>query len=163
MSTGAPPAGRRPLLRFIATQNVSAAFHLGATLVALVWANSPWWQTYEHVWETPLGVHLGPLEFAMSLRHWVNDGLMALFFFVAGLEIRREFDMGELRERRRVAVPVIAAVGGMAVPALIFLALNPSGEEARGWAMVMATARPSPSASSRSPAAASRCGSGSSC
>ena len=76
---------------------------------------------------------LGDLAIEDDLGHWVNDGLMALFFLVIGLEIRREFDMGELRERRRVAVPVVAALGGMLLPALIFLALNPGGEEARGW------------------------------
>ena len=139
MSTGHPQGGRRPLLQFIATQNASAVVLLGATLAALLWANSPWWQTYEHVWETPLGVRFGDAEIGMSLRHWINDGLMALFFFVAGLEIRREFDMGELRERRRVATPVVAAIGGMAIPALIYLAFNAGSETARGWGIVMGT------------------------
>ncbi len=139
MSTGTPPSGRRPLLQFIATQNASAVVLLGATLAALIWANSPWWQSYEHVWETPLMVRFGDAEIGMSLRHWINDGLMALFFFVAGLEIRREFDMGELRERRRVATPVVAAVGGMAIPALIYLAFNAGTDAARGWGIVMGT------------------------
>ena len=133
------PRVRLPLREFIATQNISAIVLLAATLAALVWANAPWASTYDRLWETELSIGLGERELALSLRHWINDGLMALFFFVAGLEIRREFDMGELRERRRVATPVIAAVGGMAVPALIYLAFTAGQPSARGWGIVMGT------------------------
>ncbi len=133
------PRTRLPLREFIATQNISAVVLLVATLAALVWANSPWASSYDRLWETELVIRLADSELAMSLRHWINDGLMALFFFVAGLEIRREFDMGELRERRRVATPVIAAVGGMAVPALIYLAFNLGEPTARGWGIAMGT------------------------
>jgi Na+/H+ antiporter NhaA len=89
---------------------------------ALAWANLPG-GLYETVWTTHLSVRLGPWGISEELRRWVNDGLMT-FFFVVGLEVRRELDMGELRERRRVAVPVIAALGGMVAPALIYLAVN---------------------------------------
>jgi Na+/H+ antiporter NhaA len=131
--------GRVALADFIATQNGSAVVLLAATLVALGWANSPWAGTYEHFWELPLAISLGDLSLSMSLRHWINDGLMALFFLAAGLEIRREFDMGELRERRRIASPVIAAIGGMAIPAILYLLLNAGGSAGRGWGIVMGT------------------------
>jgi Na+/H+ antiporter NhaA len=127
------------VLEFIATQTTSAVVLLTATVAALVWANSPWSATYEHLWETPLAVAVGGYELSMSLRHWINDGLMTFFFFVAGLEIRREFDMGELRERRRVATPVVAALGGVMLPALTYLAFNASGSAARGWGIAMGT------------------------
>lgn len=124
---------------FIATENASAVVLVVATAVALVWANSPWSGSYEGLWTTELALRLGGSVLALDLRHWVNDGLMAFFFFVAGLEIRREFDMGELRERRRVATPVVAALGGMVVPALIYLAINAGQPSARGWGIVMGT------------------------
>jgi Na+/H+ antiporter NhaA len=138
---GATPA--RPhlalLKSFLSTEAGGAVVLLGATIVALVWANSPLGETYDALWATELGIHIGDWDLTHSLGDWVNDGLMTLFFLLIGLEIRREFDMGEFRERRRVAVPVIAAVGGMALPVVIFLTIVPSGEAARGWAMVMAT------------------------
>ena len=124
---------------FVATENASAVILLAATVAAVVWANSPWSDTYERVWHTEFALTLGDNSLALDLRHWVNDGLMAFFFFVVGLEIRREFDMGELRERRRVATPVLAAIGGMVAPALIFLAINAGEPTARGWGIVMGT------------------------
>jgi Na+/H+ antiporter NhaA len=131
--------GLSDVRRFVHTENASTLVLLGATLAALVWANSPWSSSYSELWHTELGVALGAHEFSMDLREWVNDGLMALFFFVAGLEIRREIDMGELRERSRVAIPVIAACGGMVVPAAIYLALNGGDSSAEGWGIVMGT------------------------
>jgi Na+/H+ antiporter NhaA len=128
-----------PLREFIATQNASAVVLLTATLLALAWANSPWSESYERVWHTALAIRLGDVELALDLRHWINDGLMAFFFFVVGLEIRREFDMGELRERRRVATPVLAAIGGMVVPAGIYLLFNAGLPTARGWGIAMGT------------------------
>jgi Na+/H+ antiporter NhaA len=128
-----------PVREFIATQNSSAVVLLAATAIALVWANSPWSDSYERAWHTELAVRFGTAELALDLRHWINDGLMAFFFFVVGLEIRREFDMGELRERRRVATPVLAAIGGMAVPALLYLAANAGEPTARGWGIPMGT------------------------
>jgi len=137
----APGAGDRPgpLRRFIATENLGAVALVAATLVALVWANSPWAASYETVWTAEIGVRISALELAHSLRDWVNEGLMAVFFFVAGLEIRREFDMGELRERRRLTAPVLAAVGGMAVPALLYLAITAGTDWTGGWGIVMGT------------------------
>ena len=128
-----------PVREFVATENASALVLLLATLAALVWANSPWSASYESFWHTEVSLRFGNAELALDLRHWINDGLMAFFFFVVGLEIRREFDMGELRERRRVATPVLAAVGGMVAPALIYLAINAGEPTARGWGIAMGT------------------------
>jgi Na+/H+ antiporter NhaA len=128
-----------PLRVFVATEVGSALILLAATVVALLWVNSPWGSTYEQVWDSELSIGLGGAELSHSLREWINDGLMALFFFVIGLEIRREFDLGELRDRRRVAVPVVAAVGGMAVPALLYVSLTSGSEAVHAWGMVMAT------------------------
>jgi Na+/H+ antiporter NhaA len=128
-----------PLREFIATENSSAIVLLVATIVALIWANSPWASGYESFWGTELAVRLGGAELSLDLRHWVNDGLMALFFFVVGLEIRRELDMGELRERRRVATSVVAALGGMVVPAGLYLLVNAAQPSMGGWGIVMGT------------------------
>ncbi len=112
---------------------------IGATAVALLWANLPFGESYEKFWETHLLIELGPIDFNESLRHVVNDALMTLFFFVVGLEIKRETRLGDLRDRSAAAGPAIAAVGGMVVPALIYFALNSSGDAARGWGIPMAT------------------------
>jgi len=110
-----------------------------AAAVALAWANSPWGETYERFWKTPAELRLGSWAIGDDLRHWVNDGLMTLFFLVVGLEIKREFLTGELQDRRAAALPVVAAVGGMIVPALIYLALNAGGTGMAGWGIPMAT------------------------
>jgi NhaA family Na+:H+ antiporter len=112
---------------------------LAAAAVALVWANSPWLSAYEALWGTELAVEVGRWTLALDLRHWVNDGLMALFFFVVGLEIKRELVAGELRSLRNAALPVVAAVGGMVLPAVLFLSLGPDEESRRGWGIPMAT------------------------
>ncbi|MBK5110130.1 MAG: Na+/H+ antiporter NhaA [Thermoleophilia bacterium] len=125
--------------QFLATESGSAGLLLAATVIALVWANSPLASSYVSFWATELSVTLGDWSLALDLRHWVDEGLMALFFFVIGLEVRRELAMGELTERRRIAVPVIGGIGGMLIPALIFLLINPSGEAANGWGIVIAT------------------------
>ena len=107
-------------------------------MAALVWANlAP--EAYLVVWETPLAIRVGDAGLTLTLREWVNSGLMTFFFFVVGLEARREFDLGELRERRRVALPVLAGLGGMIVPVVIFLALNAGRPSATGWGMTMST------------------------
>jgi Na+/H+ antiporter NhaA len=124
---------------FLSTEAGGAVVLLAATITALVWANSPWSDAYHALWATEVSLQIGDFALADDLGHWVNDGLMTLFFLLIGLEVRREFDMGEFRERRRVAVPVLAALGGMILPIVIFFAVNPGGEAARGWAMVMAT------------------------
>jgi Na+/H+ antiporter NhaA len=128
-----------PLREFLETENASAVVLLAATVAALVWANSPWSASYEQSWSTELVVRFGGFRLGLDLRQWINDGLMAFFFFVVGMEIRRELDMGELRERRRIATPVAAGIGGMAVPALIYLAFNFGEAEARGWGIPMGT------------------------
>ncbi len=111
-----------------------------AAVVALVWANSPYSGSYEALWETPLDISLGELlHLELSLREWINDGAMAIFFFVVGLEIKRELVQGELRDRRAAALPAIAALGGMVVPALIYVAFNAGGEGSGGWGIPMAT------------------------
>ena len=125
--------------RFLGTESGGAIVLLAAALTALAWVNSPWADSYHALWETPVSIAAGDLVLDHSLRDWVNDGLMALFFLLIGLEVRREFDMGEFRDRRRIAVPIIAAIGGMVLPVIIFLAFNAGTEAARGWAMVMAT------------------------
>ena len=129
----------RPVRVFVATEVGSAVILLAAALAALVWVNSPWGSTYEAVWSSELSIQLAGAELSLDLREWINDGLLALFFFVIGLEIRRELDLGELRDRRRVAVPVLAAIGGMVVPALIYLAFNGGTEAGHAWGIVMAT------------------------
>ena len=109
-----------------------------ATLAALVWANlAP--EAYASAWETTLTIRLGDVGLTLTLREWINSGLMTFFFFVIGLEARREFDLGELRQRRRVALPVLAGVGGMIVPVGIFLALNTGRDSAAGWGVTMST------------------------
>jgi Na+:H+ antiporter, NhaA family len=127
----------RPFRLFVATETRSAIPLLGATTAALVWANSPWLASYEALWTTSLSVQVGEAELSKDLRHWVNDGLMTLFFLVVGLEISRQLKLGELRHWQMAAVPAAAALGGMAVPALLYLAFNAGGPAARGWAMAM--------------------------
>ncbi|GGR53810.1 Na+/H+ antiporter NhaA [Nocardioides luteus] len=127
------------LRHFMHLESTSAALLVVASLLALAWANSPWSAGYEHLWETGLSVRLGDIGLSMNLHHWVNDGLMVVFFFVVGLEVRRELAVGELTDRRRTVVPLIAGAGGLIVPALLYLMLNPSGEAARGWGVVIGT------------------------
>src|SRR5918992_6289995 len=129
----------QPLQTFLRTEQSGGILLLAAAVAALVWANSPWRASYDAVWHTQLTIGLGPWSLAEDLQHWVNDALMALFFLVVGLEIKRELLTGELREPRVAALPAIAALGGMVVPALLYLAINPGGEEARGWGIPMAT------------------------
>lgn len=128
----------RPLRRFISTEAGSAGLLLAATVVALVWANSPFADSYDSFWHTELAISLGDWTLDLDLRHWLDEGLMALFFFVIGLEVRRELSIGELRDRSRVTVPVIAGIGGMLVPVLVFLAIAPS-DASHGWGIVIAT------------------------
>jgi Na+/H+ antiporter NhaA len=127
-----------PLREFLRAETGGAAVLLAATVAALVWANVDL-RSYEHVWGTELSIKLGSATLTDDLRHWVNDGLMAIFFLVVGLEARRELDMGELRERRRIALPACAALGGMAVPVAVFLAFNGGSSAAHGWGIAMST------------------------
>ena len=129
----------RPVIRFIQTEQLSSLVLLAATAAALIWANSPFDREYVDFWHTEIGFDVALFELHLSLEKWVNDGLMAIFFFVIGLEIKREFIHGELREPRRAALPLMAALGGMLVPALIFLGFNGTGEDGRGWGIPLAT------------------------
>ena len=127
-----------PLRDFLRTQTGSAAILLAATLAALVWVNvDP--ASYAHVWRTALSVRIGGSGVDQSLKQWVNDGLMTFFFFVVGLEARREFDLGELRDRRRLMLPLLAGLGGMVVPVAIYLAINAGRSSAHGWGAAMST------------------------
>lgn len=129
----------RPVREFLQTEAAGGILLLVATLVALAWVNSPAGDSYEQVWRTDMGIRIADFELSESLRHWVNDGLMAIFFFVVGLEIKRELVVGELNDRRSAALPSLAALGGMIVPALIYVTINMGGEGAAGWAIPMAT------------------------
>jgi NhaA family Na+:H+ antiporter len=142
LSHGRPSAGTRlirPLVDFLHTEAAGGVALVSAAVIALVWANSPWQASYEELWTTHLAITIGDVGIDLDLRHWINDGLMAVFFFVIGLEIKRELVEGELRDPRRAALPAIAAVGGMVVPALLYLALNAGGDGAAGWGIPMAT------------------------
>jgi Na+/H+ antiporter NhaA len=127
-----------PLRDFLATETGSAVVLLAAAITALAWANLDL-SSYESVWRTQLSIQVGGSGVSQSLREWINSGLMTFFFFVVGLEVRREFDVGELRERRRLALPVLAGIGGMAVPIAIYLAVNGGGPAAHGWGVAMST------------------------
>jgi Na+/H+ antiporter NhaA len=128
-----------PVRDYLNTETSSAIALLAATIAALAWSNSPWSDSYESFWSTDLSIMVGGDGISLELREWVSQGLMTLFFLVVGLEARREFDTGAFRERRRITLPVFAALGGMAVPVLIFLAFNAGGPGAHGWGVAMST------------------------
>ena len=130
---------RRPLERFFRIQAASGIVLLLAAAVALLWANSPWAASYVQLWQTPLRIGIGGLSFERPLAWVVNDGLMVLFFFVVGLEIRREIHHGELSEWRRAALPAGAALGGMMAPALLYLLIAGAPPARSGWGVPMAT------------------------
>ena len=130
----------RPVLRFVDREVAGGVLLLVATAIALIWVNSGWDDSYQDFWHTEIELAVGTWHLPhMSVGHFVNDGLMALFFFVVGLEIKRELVTGDLRSVRAAALPVIGAMGGMVVPALLYLMLNTSGEASRGWGIPMAT------------------------
>ncbi len=142
-SGDAPPQpGRslpRALQRFLDTESSGGVVLLAFTIVALLWANSPWKTSYATLWETELTLSAGDLIRTTDLRHFVNEALMAVFFFVVGLEIKQELVAGQLRRWRTAALPAIAALGGMVVPAVIYAGINLGGEGSRGWGIPMAT------------------------
>jgi len=129
----------RPVARFLALESASGLLLLFATVLALVWANSPWKDGYNSFLGHHLAVNAGPIELHLDVQEFVNDALMAVFFFVIGLEIKRELVKGELRDRRTAALPVIAAIGGMIVPALLYVAINAGSSTVHGWGIPMAT------------------------
>jgi NhaA family Na+:H+ antiporter len=128
-----------PFEEFIHRQTTSGLLLMAFAVLALVLANSPLAESYLHLSHVSIGINIGGWALQKSLQHWVNDGLMALFFFVVGLELKREILVGELAKPRQALLPVLAAIGGMVVPALIYFALNAQGEGARGWGIPMAT------------------------
>ncbi len=127
-----------PVRDFLSTETGGALVMLCATVVALVWANAAS-HSYESVWSTEFAIRIGHAGISTDLRHWINEGLMTFFFLVVGLEAKRELDLGELRERRRIAIPVAAAAGGMIVPVAIYLAFNAGRAGAHGWGTAMST------------------------
>lgn len=131
-------AGRDPTAKRFG-ENAAAGLLLGFTLVAVLWANSPWAHTYSEFWETPVGLTFGTTHAELTVKELVNDGLMAVFFFIVGLEVKAQFTIGELTERSRALVPVVAAIAGLTLPALIFLLFNPSGDAASAWGVVIST------------------------
>jgi NhaA family Na+:H+ antiporter len=129
----------RPLERFLRVEAASGILLLVAAGVALVWANSPWAESYAQLWHTPLGIRAGTFRFERTLEWFVNDGLMVIFFFVVGMEIRREVYDGELSEWRRAALPALAALGGMLAPAGLYLVFAGAPATRSGWGVPMAT------------------------
>jgi NhaA family Na+:H+ antiporter len=125
--------------RFLHSQVFSSLLLIVATVTALIWANSEWGQAYYDISHTHVGIRFGDAEFELSLSHWIKDGLMAIFFFVVGLEIKREIVVGELSTLDKAMLPVCAAVGGAVVPAAIYAFINASDEGAAGWGIPMAT------------------------
>ena len=128
-----------PLAQFIQQQSTSSFLLLLCTVIALALANSSFSEAYLHLLHTPISVAVGSARFEMSLQHWINEVLMSFFFLLVGLELKRELVLGELADKQRAALPAIAAIGGMVVPATVYWLLNPSGASAAGWGIPMAT------------------------
>lgn len=136
------PLARRvlsPLQEFIHAETSGGVVLLLFTIAAVIWANSPWEHAYTELWETPLSIGFGSLGLSMPLELWINDGLMVIFFFVVGLEIKREILVGELASPRQAMLPISAAIGGMLIPAAIYFVINRGGPGAPGWGVPMAT------------------------
>lgn len=130
----------RPFERFLKTQATGGILLLAAAVIAMIWANSPWRDAYHHLWHHSLALRIDDWELARTLHHWINDGLMAMFFFVVGLELKRELVGGELARPAQAILPVAAGIGGMLFPALLYLAVNGTGgPAASGWGVPMAT------------------------
>ena len=128
-----------PFEEFIHRQTTSGLLLMATAVIALLLANGPFASAYKHLLHTLISLDIGNWTLGMSLHHWINDALMALFFFVVGLELKREILVGELAKPRNAVLPIGAAIGGMVVPALIYFAFNPEGSAARGWGIPMAT------------------------
>ena len=128
-----------PLEEFIHRQTTSGVLLMICAVIALVIANSQWHEQYEHFLHTEIGINMGSAAFSLSIHHWINEALMAMFFFIMGLELKRELMVGELSSPKQALLPIMAAIGGMVVPALFYFAVNPSGPDAKGWGIPMAT------------------------
>ena len=129
----------QPISRFLAIEASGGLLLVAAAVLALAWANSPWSASYFDLWHTELTVEVGSRVVSEDLQHWINDGLMTLFFFVIGLEIKHEVSHGQLASLRAAAVPIAGAIGGMAVPALLYVVVNLGGDGSSGWGIPMAT------------------------
>ena len=129
----------QPFLRFLRIEAASGIVLVACTALALVLSNSQWADTFERIWKTPVGFQVGRFQFVESLSHWINDALMTIFFFVVGLEIKRELVAGELRDARKAALPAMGALGGMIVPAAIYFQFHWGRPADRGWGIPMAT------------------------
>jgi NhaA family Na+:H+ antiporter len=128
-----------PLHQFLHAEASGGILLIICTIIALIWANSPFNESYYHLWHTYFSVSIGEFSLKYSLHHWINDGLMVIFFFVVGLEIKRELLVGELSSIKKAALPVAAALGGMIFPALIYIIINNDGPGSTGWGIPMAT------------------------
>lgn len=128
-----------PFVRFTRLETSGGITLLVAALIAMIWANSPWWESYHHLWETRVRAGFGDFTMEMTLHHFINDALMAIFFFLVGLEIKREMLVGELASLRAAALPIAGAIGGMVAPALLYTSLNYGGPGSAGWGVPMAT------------------------
>src|SRR5579862_521741 len=128
-----------PFVRFAKIESASGLVLMASTVAALVWANSSWEHSYHALWNRQIPMGFGWLVLSETLQQWINDGLMAIFFFVVGLEIKREVLIGELSSIRHAAFPLIAAIGGTLVPALVYLLITRGSEGQKGWGIPMAT------------------------
>lgn len=128
-----------PVEKFLSLEAAGGLVLLFNAALAIIWANSPWHESYDHLWHIKLTIGLGSFSMSESLHFWINDGLMTIFFLVAGYEIKRELRDGELADMKRASLPIAAALGGMLVPAAFYLMLNPSGPARDGWGIPMAT------------------------
>jgi len=128
-----------PMKRFMSNSSMSGIILFSSAALALILSNSPWKEEFHHFWEIEVSIGFGDALLSKSLHHWINDGLMAIFFFVVGLELKREIIAGELRNPKNAILPLGAAIGGMAVPALVYILINPIGEAQDGWGIPMAT------------------------
>lgn len=129
----------KPVERYLHNESTAGILLLISALAAVLWANSPWGASYTHLWENHISFRVGEYEIGNTLHHWINDGLMAMFFFVVGLELKREIMAGELSDIKKAMLPLSAAIGGMIVPAIIYIIFNPRGVENNGWGIPMAT------------------------
>lgn len=128
-----------PFQKYVKIESLSGIFLLSATVIALIWANSPWSESYQNLWQYEIGFTTESFELNKPLLLWINDGLMAVFFFLIGLEIKREFLIGELNSTKKLAFPLFGAFGGMLFPVLFYILLNNNPETMHGWAIPMAT------------------------
>ncbi len=128
-----------PFEEFVHGQTTSGMLLMASAVIALLMANSFLSEFYAHITHTLIGLNIGDWKLEMSLHHWVNDALMAIFFFLVGMELKREILVGELSDLRKAALPIVAAIGGMLIPAILFFSMNPEGDASRGWGIPMAT------------------------